>query len=276
MKLLAENGLQHSPSCISIIQYSKKLGDAAVINDIGQIAKALNEFKPNILILREENITDVIRAYRDKYNLKIIAYGSTYPECPYADLTLQTNLDYPLTNLDVLTYREDVEKTDVSVFVNDPIFAFLAEFLAKNYNVKVYGSVKINSPKYLGHTTDVEKYEILNKSKQSIVFNLVDMHESITLGAYPIAYSTSKLDTIKTFDNMISLMSCMEFVSDELHNSKLIEDLLSDLQNKQLEHNSLTFVIDTLQTLGFKEEANKLLLTLEEIKKEKMNDWVLS
>lgn len=258
MKVLTEAGLNKYHSYNSIAAYMPKIGVLANIKDMNNIAKALNEFKPDILILNEESITDVVKAYRHKNNLKIITYGTTYAECPHADITLQTHLDYPMANLDVLTYREDVEKTDISIFTDIPESSFLVEFLCQNYNVKAYGKVKINSPKYLGITTDTEKYEILNKTKYSIVFDSVDMFDSILLGAYPIVYASSGLDDIKTFDSMGALMSCMDFILDDLRHGKLIEDLLLTLQNKLSIHNNLNFVIDMLRKLGFNEELTKL------------------
>jgi len=240
----------------------KKVSTTAVINDIPQIAKALNDFKPQLLILKEENINSVVKAYCDKNNVKIICFGSTYPENKDADITFQTHLDIPRANLDVLTFKEDIDKDDVSVFVNDEKQRFATDFLSKNYNVKIYGNIKIDNPRYLGMPTELEKYEILNRSKVSIVFNLKDAFDSILLDTYPIVAGPEGFE-FTTFNNIISLI---EQIDDILINNNL-KAKVNYLKSKLISANSLTFTIDTLQQLRFKEQVFELNNILEDLNK---------
>lgn len=274
MKILSENGIDYNTHQ-SLAQCLSKIGMFAIIHDIANVAKALNDFKPDLLLLKSENINDIVRAYCDKNKVKIISFGDTGKTDSIGDLNISRSSDFLRANLDTLTYKEKVNKTDTSIFINNPEYQYLVEFLCRNYNVKAYGPVKINSPKYLGQVTDVERYEILNKSNQSIVFNLLDTYDSILLDVYPVVYSPVDNMDFKTFDNLISLMKCMDFISDKFYTEKIIEDILVTLKYKVLQSNNLTFTIDTLMGLGFYEQANKLGDILEETK-EKANDWVLN
>ena len=120
-------------------------------------------------------------------------------------------------------------------------------FLCKNYNVKVYGQ-KINSPRYLGQLTMIEKYEVINKSKVCIVFNEIDEYESVLLDTPTIMYN-------RDFDNIVSLIECLDNMS------------VAELLNKKeyyKENNDITLSISILNELGFKEEAKQLEIILKE------------
>lgn len=259
MRVLCEDKIQFR-SVKTLTDNISKVADFGVIRDIANISKALNEFKPNLLILTEPNITPIVRAYADRNKAKIICFGDT--DCQNADITIKRHEDIARANLNVSTFKEDIDKQDISVFLNNEGQRFIAEFLCKNYNVKVYGNVKINHPRYLGHITMVDKYDILNKSKFSIVFDADDAFDSILLGAYPIIYSDILLDH-KTFTNMVSLTNCMEYVSDE-SNIDEIKNHMNTLNAEIKHNNSLTFSRGILQKLGFNKEAVELDNILKE------------
>lgn len=257
MKVLAESNLNYNIAH-NLIPNLRKVGNVGVANDITNIAKALNDFQPNIVILKEENITNVVKVYCKKNNVKIISFGES--ENKDADITFLTSADIPRANLEVLEYKNHADKTDISVFVNHEGQKLFAEFLCKNYNVKVYGNIKINSPRYLGHISITEKYEILNKSKISIAFNGLDFYDSVLLDSYPIVFNTERSNMFSSFNNLISLSKCL----DDVINNNITYDINS-LKNNIKHDNSLIFTINILQQLGFKQQALKLNEILEEI-----------
>ena len=257
MKVLAENMDYHTFR--GLFSNLKKISTTAIIQDIPQIAKALNDFQPDLLILKEENINGIVKAYCDKNNVKIISFGTTYPENNKADISFDINLDILRANLDVATFKEDVDKTDISVFINDEKQKFATDLLSKNYNVKIYGNIKINNPRYLGMPTDIEKYEILNKSKVSVVFNMKDAFDSVLLNTYPIVEGPEGFE-FATFNNMISLIEQI----DNILTDDEIDNKVNHLKSKLQTSNSLTFTIDTLQSLGFNDKARELDILLKE------------
>lgn len=254
MRILCEN-VPHS-TFTSLIDKMKLIGDIAMIKDQNKIAVALNEFKPHILVLKEDSIDSVIKAYSDKNKVKIISFGSGQDK---GDINLRLDVDIPMANLDVIKFKENVDKVNTSVFSNNDGEKFISEFLCKNYNVNVYGSVKVQSPRYLGFPTNVEKYEILNKSKFSIVFNLKDAFDSVLLDTYPIVYGPKELG-FRTFQDMVSLMEVMDSVEEDGTLQHQINMLKSEVKTK----NSTTFVRDILYQLGFHKEGEQINNTLKE------------
>ena len=257
MKVLCENNIDFN-IFRNLMDNLKKIANIATIGDMNNIAKALNEFQPDLLLLKTENITGVVQAYVKKNNVKVISFGEDQKKD--ADMTFLTNVDIPRANLDVLEYKNNVDKIDISVFMNHERQRSFAEFLCQNYNVKVYGNIKINSPKYLGNISVIEKYEILNKSKISITFSGLDFYDSVLLDTYPIVFNTEKSDIFSSFNNLISLSECL----DNVINNNISYDI-DILKNNIKNDNSLTFTINTLQQLGFQEETLKLNKILQEI-----------
>lgn len=254
MRILCEN--IPSNTFTTLIDNLRSIGDVGVVKDSSNIATAMIEFKPHLLILKEENIDSVVRAYSDKNKVKIISFGTDQDK---GDINLRIDVDVPMADLDVATFKEEVDKKDISVFANNDGEKFISELLCKNYNVNAYGHAKINSPRYLGITNNVEKYEILNKSKLSIVFNLKDAFDSVLLDTYPIVYGPKELE-FKTFQNMTSLMDIIESMDDETDLQGQIDILKSEIRSK----NSITFTRDILSGLGFNEEATQMHNTLQE------------
>ena len=227
-----------------------KVASISMLNNDAQVAKALNEVVPDLVILSEENISSTIKAYCNNNNVKLLCFSDKEEGDNYGDLTLHINQDASRANLEVLNFKQDTKKKDISVFINHESQRFLADFLCKNYNVKIYGNVYISNHRYLGIATELEKYEILNRSKFSICFNYKDVYDSILLDTYPIIYSERSHASLPTFNNAVSLVEIMEDELDDGNVYRLKSTLKSD--------NSLTFTIDVLQQLGFKEEVTKL------------------
>jgi len=263
MKVLCENNIDFN-LFRNLMDNLKKISNIATIGDISNIAKALNEFQPDLLLLKTESINGVVQAYANKNNVKVIGFADNENADVVADVVFPKSLDILKPNIDVIRFKEDMDKHDVSVFIHNPEQAFMADFLAKNYNVKVYGRCKINSPRYLGAYTDIEKYEIINKSKFIIDFGSYDLYDAILLDAYPIIYTNyNVVEEYKCFDNIVTLMECMEYIEDE-DNASEINNRLLKLQDEFYKENSFTFAIDTLYKLGLEEQAKKLENTLEE------------
>ena len=91
MRILCEN-VPHS-TFTSLIDKMKLIGDIAMIKDQNKIAVALNEFKPHILVLKEDSIDSVIKAYSDKNKVKIISFGSGQDK---GDINLRLDVDIPM------------------------------------------------------------------------------------------------------------------------------------------------------------------------------------
>ena len=179
MKILTQN--IQSNSFRSLANNLQMNNEFAVVNDINNLAKALNDFMPHLLILEPQNVTGLVKAFCDKNNVKIIAFGNNRVE----DVDLFISDQQGFAELSVLSYKTDDDKIDVSIFLDDASQQLYASFLCQNYNVKSYGQAKLNSPKYLGVPTSVEQFEVLNKSKLSVVFNEQDKYASALLGCCP-------------------------------------------------------------------------------------------
>lgn len=259
MKVLCEDNIP-SRSVRYLQDNFTKLGDFGVIREMNEISKALNAFQPNILVLTSKNITPIVRAYSDRNNAKIICIDQVPHNA--AHYNILPHEDIARANLGTLEFQEDVDKTDISVFLTNEGQKFIAEFLCVNYNVKVYGPVKINHPRYLGHITTVDKYDVMNKSQYSIVFDGSDAFDSILLGSYPVIYSTIPL-THKTFTNMVSLTDCMEYIENE-SNTNEINNQMSDLKDQLKTNNSISFTRDILKQLGLPQQAEELNNILKE------------
>ena len=258
MKVLIQGGMQYNASS-DLTKVISRLGPIASVQDMSQIAKALNDYGPDLLIVVKQYINGIVEAYRDQNGLKIISLG----ESDKADISIPVETDVPRASLETFGFKEDVEKTDISVFCENPDHVFLASFLCENYNVKAYGPVKINSPRYLGMISDVDMFEILNKSKVSIVFNVEDAQRSAALGTYPISYCKDNL-VLQTFTGITSLMECM----DDLLASGVTDKMKNDLQiviGEFKQKNNFTYVADMLTQLGFSQQAAMINSIIQEI-----------
>lgn len=232
MKVLLESS--DAPFTAKVfINNLKEVANIAEINDQSQIAKALNEFKPDLLILKKDSINATVKFFCDNNNVKIIE--------------LESFEDKIVPIIGVVRFKEEVEKKDISILANNPNQKLFVDFLSKNYNVKVYGQ-KINSPRYLGQLTMIEKYEVINKSNLCIVFNEVDEYESILLDTPAIMYN-------RDFHNIVSLIECI----DDISKIKLL-----DKKESYKDNNDITLSISILNKLEFKEEAKQLETTLKE------------
>ena len=252
------------------IRYLPFVSQIAQLQDVSKINKALNDFKPDLLILDGKNINPIIKAYKDKYNAKIISYGQN----DIADLCIVKNMTIANSNivydtkkptLETISFRENVKKTDISIFLNSPDEISLAQFLCLNYNVKVYGNVNIKNPKYLGMVSLMDKYEIINKSKIVIDLGTYDFYNAILLDTYPLIYTNDKNDNLYTsFHDLTSLMISLEYVLDKSNKSKLKENL-EVLKKQCYKNNDLAFVIDCLQKLKYNDEVIQLNQILEDM-----------
>lgn len=254
MKVLTQADIPYTIAQ-SINHCIAKIGQVGVIKDINQLAKALNEYQPDMLLLKIENITSIVQAYCDKNNVKIIGFGDVKNADVVADIVF--NNDGYYSNLEALSFKQNVPKYDISVFCNDAQYISMTQFLCQNYNVKAYGSIKINHPRYLGDITNIDKYDIINKSKTTITFNIEDAYSSFLLDTYSIMHNTIKNTDFKTFENIVSLMEHVESTTNKTDIEKQKEKIKSD--------NAFTFTMDILRRLEFQKEASKLATILEEI-----------
>lgn len=262
MKVLAQGNMPY-PTAIELNRAISKIGPMAVISDMEQIAKALNDYNPDLLIIEDKYIDGVVQAYRNKNNMKVVCFANVPLEQSKADVIIPIYQDTPKPNLDILTFKENANKKDVSVFCDGPQGVFITQFLCQNYNVKAYGPIKINSPRYLGQLSNVEKYEILNKSKAAIVFNPDDTQTSILLDTYPISFSKDKLTTM-SFTNLISLTECMDNIPvDGI--SESMSSSMAEIKNNYKSNNNLAHAINIIKQLGFNQEAERLNQELQEI-----------
>ena len=251
------------------LRYLPFVSKIARLQDVSQINKALNEFNPDLLILNSKNINSAIKAYKDKHNVKIISYGQsdTADLCIVKDMSIVgDNVFYDKKKpiLETKSFKENVEKTDVSVFIDNINESSLAHFLCMNYNVKLYGHANIKHPRYLGIPSLMDKYEIINKSKLVIDLGTYDFYNAILLDAYPLIYTGDKSNSYTSFDDMCSLMNSLEYALDISNEQELQQNLLK-LQQQCYTNNDLTFVIDCLSKLNYSEQIEKLNNILEDI-----------
>ena len=266
------------------IPYMQRMFEIVVLNQDSdtEILKALNETSPTILFITKENWTSAVQAYRNINKCKVVMFADEI--LTNVDFTVTNNidllgtpnvhLDLVLADLGIMSYLDrDVEKTDISMFVNEntDIPSYMVDFLCQNYNVKVYGDKKINSPRYLGIPDYIEKIEILNKSKVIIDFGTYDYMDAILLGCYPVVYTNTSVPAeFTSFDNMITLDEAMSYITDE-ENQEVIKDKLSSLYGHFLQTNNyLIALIEMLNNLGYVEQTKKLF----EIKGEIINDRI--
>jgi len=273
MKILCENGINYL-TFKNIINNLRKVYEIKVIGDINNIAKALNDVQPELLLLKTESITGIVQAYSQKNNVKIIGFGDTNNSDVVADIVINKSTDILRPDIDTVSFKEyNTEKSGISVFVDNEESKFMADFLAINYDVNIFGKVKINSPKYLGIPTDIEKYEILNQSKYLIDLGSYDLYDAILLDTYPIVYTNHNLSKeYTTFHNLITLTNCMDFINVGENTDMVVKDNLNTLKSEFKKENSTTFTIELFNNLGFEKEAEILNIMLQE----NINDWISS
>jgi hypothetical protein len=264
--------------------YMQQLFEIVVLNkdDETDLLKALNQTKPSILFIKEENWSNAIKAYKNMNNCKVVMFADKILD--NVDYTVTNNislagtpnvhLDLVLADLQVINFLDKtIEKTDVSIFINEDtdIETYMIDFLCKNYNVKIYGNKKINSPKYLGIPSDMEKIEILNQSKVVIDFGTYDYMNAILLGCYPMVYTNTEVPLDFTpFSNLVSLDEAMSYITDD-SNAEDIKNKLASLYGHFLQRdNYLSGLTDIFNTLGYTKETQ----TLFEIKGDIINDRI--
>ena len=274
MKVLCENNMNYG-AATNLINCLNRVAHVAVLGDATNMAKALNEFKPDLLLIKSQNVDAVVNMYCKQNNAKVVAFGNSDVN-PYADMVFTNNvnlakdqdkvfIDVPLSDLNVLNRRDtSVEKLDTSIFVSSNINnTCLVDFLCRNYNVKVYGDVKIKSPKYLGKVTVDEKIEILNQSKFVIDFGTYDYINGLLLEAYPILYTENETSSqYVKFDNMISLIDTLEYV---YNNEDIVQQNLLSLKNEFMLNSNYDLTIGLLNKLNFDKEAQTLTNIKEDI-----------
>lgn len=284
MRILTQADLPY-PTSKNINSAAAMIGSFAAIRDMNQLAKALNQYKPNILVLEEKYVDGVVQAYRNQNNAKVICFqpyaqfintdevakkhnvssSRRFSHHTKADIAIHIDADIPKPNLDTLNFKEEVEKTDISVFCDDEKDVFFTKFLCDNYRVKAYGAVKIDSPRYLGQISQIEKYEILNKSKASVTFSALDAQDSVLLGSCPVSYSKDDLFS-RSFNNIITLTDCLDNVNDENAFKSMQEDM-AKIMNAYKEDNNVSSAIEIFKQLGFNKQATQL----DEIMKEMLS-----
>ena len=266
MKILCQNNMDYM-IFRNVVDNLRTVYDVKGLTDMSHVAKALNDVQPNLLLIETKEINGIVAAYCKKNNVKIIGFG----DGEGADVTFNKQSDVLRPSIETIAYKDDsVEKFGISVFVNDERHKFMAEFLAKNYNVRVFGSVKIDSPKYLGIPNAMEKYEIINSSKFIVDLGSYELYDAILLDTYPLVYTNHPLaEEYTTFDSFISLVECWDYINNDA-NTKELNDKLLSLKQEFLVNNSTTFTIQLLNTLGFAKEAAEIHTKLGE----NIIDWI--
>ena len=125
MKVLCENNMNYG-AATNLINCLNRVAHVAVLGDATNMAKALNEFKPDLLLIKSQNVDAVVNMYCKQNNAKVVAFGNSDVN-PYADMVFTNNvnlakdqdkvfIDVPLSDLNVLNRRDtSVEKLDTSI-----------------------------------------------------------------------------------------------------------------------------------------------------------------
>lgn len=257
MKSLCQPNIPYQ-SALAFYKNLNFISEVGIINEITNLEKAMLGFKPNLMLLECQYITPEVKAFCAKNNTKLIAFGENEN---FVDMLITKNnslietsekifLDVKFPSLEMLGYRDrSIQKTDISVFADVDMHKFIVEFLCKNYNVKVYGKLKINSPRYLGIPTEVEKYEIYNKSKFVIDLTGSSQVDTVLLDTHPIIASDIDFDDrILSFNDLVSLISIMDVTNDP---PKELDVKLQSLKNDMIQNSDIDFVDKFLSQLGF-------------------------
>jgi len=225
--------------------------------------KPLIQTNPDLLIMSQGNFSPEVKAYCDKNKTKTIIFGDS-PE-KYADIIISKD---PIDNVENNVVQKMLPnmfiksmgsvqphlQSEVSVLTNANTNDFYLEFLAKNYNVKIYGNKRINSYKYLGAITEGQRASILKSSRFVIDMGSFSYLDAIMIGAYPFIMTDMELpDTMTSFNNLNTLIECVDSINTVDYSEKL-----QIMQKELYDRNNITFTIAVLNKLNFIEEANKL------------------
>lgn len=250
------------------------------------LIQMLHGIKPDILVLNEAsvNLDLEVTAYIDKKKPKVILYGSKPEEAYGYDVFF---LD-PNSKTDVVGENIFVEKklphinalingrynkalaSNIVTFVSENVNETLLNTLLKNYDVKVFGNKKIEHPKYLGNINPKQRADILSSTEIFVDLGTGDFFDAILCGCKTCVLSNEQSEEVKTFQDIISMTSCVN----DLLNCKFNPDLehaQKSLRIETLNKNSFTMSAHVLKQLGLDEEAEKLVLSLKEI----VNDRIL-
>lgn len=257
MRTLCQSNIPYQ-SAAAFYKNLSVVSEVGIVNEISNLEKAMLDFKPDLILLECQNITPEVKAFCAKNNTKLIGFGNDETSVnllitkdpALLERSEKVFLDVRFPCLEVLSYRDkSVEKTDISVFSDTPENKFVVDFLCKNYNVKVYGKLKVNSPKYLGIPTEVEKYEIYNKSKFVLDFSGNTQVDTVLLDAYPIIASDIDLDDrLLSFDSLVGLISIMDMAADPPED---LDSKLQSLKDEMVQSSDVDFVDKFLSQIGF-------------------------
>ena len=277
MKILSEN-INGSPYYSYIVNTATLLGSQiAILQDNNVFVKALNEFKPDIVIVTDNLLLPELQSYKDKNKAKVILFSNTDHQKKYDILITQNrnltgdkilyNRVLPNFNIINSSYVDNKLKSKASIMIGQETNEFLVSLLTQNYNIKVFGNKKINSPRYLGKINPEQRNNILKSSEYVVDFGTYDYLDALLLGAYPIVYTQGDVPNgMLRFWDMASLVQVMDYIMDE-NNRDTIESNRLMLYQDIINNTSL----DMVKNLFSKMRMKKVAKQLEEIKKETLS-----
>lgn len=247
----------------------------AVLSDIKQLVPALNEVQPNLIILNAVSVTPEVKAFIKKNKAKLIAFGDNIIDCDFF-ITHNRSLvannilhDKVLANFNILqnTQIDNRIKGNLAILTGPNTNESLVNIIAHNYNVKIYGNKRINSPRFLGKINPEQRNSILKSTKYIIDFGTYDYCDSVLLGGYPILYSGDETPPyICRFWDMVSLIQVLDYLLDP-NNTNEIEAKRQEFYHQVINNTSIDLTIQILESIGMKSNAN----VLKDIKKEMLS-----
>lgn len=247
----------------------------AVLHDKNQLMQALNELNPKLILLNHSSVTPEVKAYKYKNKAKLIVFGDHID--PEYDLIISRNMynanniltDKVLANFNIIknTYYDSRLSSLISIMTGSNTKENLIEIVAKNYNVKIFGNKRINSPRFLGKINPEQRNIILKSSKYILDFGTYDYFDSVLLGGLPIIYTNSDTpDYVYKFWDMVSLIQVIDYLLDPV-NELEIENKRKEFYNNVIENTSLDLTCKILKQLDFTKQSDELL----KIKKETLS-----
>lgn len=246
----------------------------AMLHDKNQLMQALNHVNPKLILLNHSSVTAEVKAYKYKYKAKLIVFGDHID--PEYDFIITKNMfnqkdnivtDKVLANFNIIknTYYDEKLSSLLTIMTGPNTKENLIDIVAKNYNVKIFGNKRINSPRFLGKINPEQRNTILKSSKYLLDFGTYDYLDSSLLGGLPIIYTNSETpDYVYKFWDMVSLIQVLDYLLDPI-NELEIENKRKEFYNNVIENTSLDLTCKILKELDFVKQSNDLLNIKKEI-----------
>ena len=243
----------------------------------------LDELRPDIILLYQQHIDVTLDIAAQDLDFNYIALTGTpvqIKKLPIVYITdnnyigqfinyqKQTLISQPSANVAQIHNGQDSDKlaSEVCVFNNNVQLGAehvkILEWLAANYNTKIFGPQKINLPQYLGDFTIFERADAIVSSKVCVDLGNFDMLDTSYLKRAPVVLN----GTNDLYKNFKSIGQLEEILKSLTNNKKERQQYCKAVYNNILQNKTFYHrVAEIFSMIGDQKRSEKSLNKLKEL-----------